>query len=191
MPINWKKDVFTVPNILSLCRLVLIPICLNLYLGASTPEEYLLSAVILGISCVTDALDGMIARRFHMTSNLGKFLDPLADKATQLILTGCLAVRYSVLVPLFALLVTKELIQLIAVTLGLRQGKALPGALPAGKISTTVLFVSLIFLVLVPNAPDRVIRTMALLNGCFLNISLATYIHAYWGRNKRAQDFRP
>lgn len=191
MPINWKKDVFTVPNLLSLCRLFLIPFCLQLYLEASTPEEYLLAAVLLGISCVTDALDGMIARRFHMTSNLGKILDPLADKATQLILTGCLAVRYSVLVPLFALLVTKELIQLIAVTLELRQGKSLPGALPAGKISTTILFVSLIVLVLVPHAPERMIHGIALINICFLNISLVTYILAYWDRNSQAQDFRP
>lgn len=191
MLINWKKEVLTVPNLLSLSRLFLIPVCLQLYLRAATPDAYLLAAVILGISCLTDALDGMIARRFNMTSNLGKVLDPLADKATQLILTGFLAVRYPVLIPLFALLVMKELIQLMAVTAELRQGKPIPGALPAGKVSTAVLFASLIFLVMYPNVPDRLIRIISLLNGCLLNIALVGYIFAYWGRNKSAQDFHP
>lgn len=191
MPINWKKEVFTLPNLLSLCRLSLIPICLQFYLMATNRQEYFLAALILAASCLTDALDGMIARRFHMISNLGKFLDPLADKLTQLTITGCLAARYIVLVPLFVLLLMKELFQLIMATVYLRQGKALPGALPAGKVSTAVLFVSLILLVMLPDMPGRMVQILALINGCFLNISLVCYLFAYWGRNKQVQDFQP
>ena len=85
----------------------------------------------------------------------------------------------------------KELFQVIMAAIYLRQGKALPGALPAGKVSTAVLFVSLIFLVMLPDMPDRMVQILALVNGCFLNVSLVCYLFAYWGRNKQVQDFQP
>ena len=73
-----KKDIITIPNLLSLLRLGLIPFYTSLYLHGNIP----LASILLAISCMTDLLDGFIARRFHMISDLGKFLDPLADKIT-------------------------------------------------------------------------------------------------------------
>ena len=78
--INWKREICTIPNLLSLFRLTLIPVYLNLYLNAQTTRDYTMSAVILGVSCMTDLVDGKIARRYNMISNVGKVLDPLADK---------------------------------------------------------------------------------------------------------------
>lgn len=77
---NWKKEIFTIPNLLSLFRLLLIPVYVTIYLNATTMEHYFLSAAILAVSCLTDMIDGKIARKFHMISNLGKILDPVADK---------------------------------------------------------------------------------------------------------------
>lgn len=79
---DWKKDVFTIPNLLSLFRLVLIPVYVAIYLNAQELWEYFLAAAILAVSCLTDMIDGKIARHYNMISTLGKILDPIADKAT-------------------------------------------------------------------------------------------------------------
>ena len=73
---NWKKELFTVPNLLSLLRLVLLPV----YLGAYLRSKYLTAGGILLLSCLTDLLDGFLARKLHQVTDLGKVLDPLADK---------------------------------------------------------------------------------------------------------------
>ena len=87
---NWKKEIYTIPNLLSLFRLVLIPVYASLYLSATEQYQYVLAGVILAVSCLTDMIDGKIARKFNMITPLGKILDPLADKLTQLTLTFCL-----------------------------------------------------------------------------------------------------
>ena len=80
---DWKKELLTIPNLLSLFRLVLIPVYVVIYLNAKTTEDYYLAAGILAVSCLTDLIDGKIARHFNMISNVGKILDPFADKVTQ------------------------------------------------------------------------------------------------------------
>ena len=77
---DWKKDIFTIPNMLSLFRLLLIPVYVVIYLKATEPVHYYIAGGILAVSCLTDLVDGKIARKFHMISTLGKILDPLADK---------------------------------------------------------------------------------------------------------------
>ena len=53
---NWKKDLFTIPNLLSLFRLTLIPVYMTIYLEGS----HLLAGIILALSCLTDLLDGWV-----------------------------------------------------------------------------------------------------------------------------------
>ena len=109
---DFKKEICTVPNLLTLLRLALIPVYTSIYRNAGTSEEYALAAGILAFSCLTDFLDGLIARRFHMITMLGKFLDPLADKLTQLSLLCSLSAHYSLvqsLIPLFLIKLSKRL----------------------------------------------------------------------------------
>ena len=80
---NWKKDIFTIPNMLSVFRLLLIPVYVAIYLNAQTLTDHLVAGSILAVSCLTDMIDGKIARHFNMISTTGKVLDPLADKLTQ------------------------------------------------------------------------------------------------------------
>ena len=87
---DWKKDLLTIPNFLSLFRLLLIPLYMTIYLNAQNMTDHLIAGGILTVSCLTDAFDGQIARRFNMISTVGKVLDPLADKATQFALILCL-----------------------------------------------------------------------------------------------------
>ena len=90
---NWKKEIFTIPNALSFFRLVLIPVYVFLYMSAKVASDYYMVTAVLTISCLTDFLDGQIARRYNMVSAFGKVLDPIADKATQLSLLLCFSFK--------------------------------------------------------------------------------------------------
>ncbi len=185
---NWKQELFTIPNLLSLFRLVLIPVYAKIYLAASESREYLLAGGIMALSCLTDLMDGKIARHFHQITNLGKILDPLADKLTQFVLTLCLSLKYPALNPVLALFVAKEIFQLVMGIFNLLRGRMLPGALMAGKICTTVLFVSLITLVLFPNLSGALVEAIAMVDGIFLVVSFVHYFLAYFGRETKVQN---
>ena len=185
---NWKKEIFTIPNMLSLFRLVLIPVYVVINLNAATAMEYILAGSILAASCLTDMIDGQIARHFNMISTVGKVLDPVADKATQFTLTLCLSLKYPALRFVLVLFVAKEAFQLIAMIVSYLHGKALPGALLPGKVCTVVLFVSLIAMVLFPDMNPRLVEAIALVDAVFLGISFLSYIFAYYGKHSKVQD---
>lgn len=185
---DWKKDIFTIPNLLSLFRLVLIPVYMAIYLNARVMADYIIAAVILAISCLTDMVDGKIARKYNMISTVGKILDPLADKATQFTLIICLSIKYPVLWNLVLLFVIKESFQLIAGLITLRKGKMLTGALLTGKICTTVLFVSLTLLILVPDIGATAVNAITIVDAVFMLIAFLDYIRTYFGHSNYVQD---
>ena len=174
---NWKKDLFTIPNLLSLFRLALIPVYMTIYLEG----HYAFAGIVLALSCLTDLLDGWISRRFNMATELGKLLDPLADKTTQLTLALCLSLRYSILEPVALLLVCKEAFQLAAGLYFLRRGKILTHGLAMGKVCTAVLFFSLTALVVFPGLPQDMVELLALMDLAVLSLSFLGYVRAYFG----------
>ena len=181
----FKKDAFTIPNLLSLLRLGLIPVYTSLYLKT---EHTLLAAGILALSCLTDLLDGFIARRFHMISLLGKFLDPLADKATQLSVLLCLTTRYSLVKSLIPLFLGKEMTQCVLAYFHFRRGKMLDGALWTGKIATAVMFLSMVILMINPNLGLGTVNMLVLVNGFFLILALGNYLKAFLGDHPQLCD---
>ena len=185
---NWKKELLTIPNLLSLFRLFLIPVYVALYLKATDLADYCIAAGVLAVSCLTDAIDGKIARHFNMISTLGKILDPFADKVTQFSLVVCLAIRYPVLWILVSLFVIKESFQLIAGFLTLRRGKMLTGALLAGKISTTVLFLSLIVMVLMPNLSPLAVQIITAVDCLVLVVAFFGYARTYYTHSPMIQE---
>lgn len=185
---NWKEELFTIPNLLSLLRIALLPVYVSVYTHAVYAWQYFAAAMIMAVSCLTDAVDGMVARKYNMISTVGKILDPVADKITQFTLTVCLSMKYPVLKPVLYLFVIKEVFQLIAGFLLLKKGKILTGALMPGKVCTAVLFVSLIALVLIPDMDPMVVKTIALIDSVFLTVSFASYIRVYAFRSGLIQD---
>ena len=184
---DWKRDFLTIPNLLSLSRILLIPVYTAIYLQDG-PFSSFRAAGILALSCLTDMFDGMIARRFNMISNVGKLLDPLADKLTQLALIVSLSVRHPVLRGVLILFLTKELFQVSAAYVLFRRGKILPGALMSGKVCTCVLFVSFILLILVPTLPQKIITAIAVADSSFLAFAFIGYFFAFFGQNHQLQN---
>lgn len=188
---DWKKEILTIPNLLSLFRLVLIPVYVILYLNAVTPTDYAVAAAVLAVSCLTDMADGKIARHFNMISTVGKLLDPVADKATQFSLLLCLAIEFPVLWSLMGLFIIKESFQLIAGWIAYRKGRMLKGALMSGKICTTVLFLSLIVMVLCHHSlTPPVIHIVTLIDGLFMLVAFIHYAMTYYKNTSMIQDIR-
>ena len=105
-----KDQVLTIPNLLSVIRLALIPLIVWLYIGK---QEYSAAVAVILISGATDIIDGFIARKFNMVSDLGKILDPVADKLTQATVILCLTVKYRWMRGLIVLFVVKEIIMAV------------------------------------------------------------------------------
>ncbi|HEX5017194.1 MAG TPA: CDP-alcohol phosphatidyltransferase family protein [Actinomycetes bacterium] len=85
-----SHQILTIPNILSMLRLLLIPLFIWLALG---PEEDVWAFLILAVSSITDWLDGVIARRYNMISRFGQLLDPVADRLFVISTIVVLAIR--------------------------------------------------------------------------------------------------
>lgn len=177
---HWKKEIFTIPNLLSLLRLLLIPVYASIYWNAREPHQYVTAATILALSCLTDAVDGWIARKWNMISTVGKILDPLADKLTQLTVTICLSMKYPVLIPLILLLIAKELLQLGGAIVLLRCNTPIPSALTAGKVSTFILFTSLTGLILFPAVPPLYVNIVALIDSVCLIFAFICYYQLFY-----------
>lgn len=182
LPKNWKKEILSIPNLLSLFRLFLIPVYILLYLRAIRTNcitDFYVTAGILAVSSLTDMIDGKIARRFNMVTTVGKALDPIADKLTQLAVIICLCVKYPVLWLLVMLFVVKESYQLIAMLLFMRKGLMLNGAKLSGKISTTVMFTTMILMVLLPSLSHTTVAIITAVNCLVMLVAFIDYAHSY------------
>ena len=182
---DWKREIFSIPNLFSLFRLILIPVYMSIYLTADRPVEFYLAGAVLAVSCITDLVDGKIARHYNMITTVGKILDPLADKATQVTLIICLAIRKPILRILVGLFVIKESFQLIAGFVAIKHGRILKGAQLSGKVCTTVLFISLILMVMFPDLSNTTVTALTIIDFIFLSIAFGDYIVTYYkGGNK-------
>lgn len=158
-----------IPNLLSAFRIVLIPFFVWQMLSGNT----LAAGLILLASGLTDTLDGNLARHFGWVSDLGKVLDPVADKLTQTAVSLCLMIRFPELWFFFAVLIVKDLIMLALGGYLTKGGVKLEGARWFGKVSTVVFYTVMILIVLFPDIPDGLtVALLVLAVGCALAAGL-------------------
>ena len=132
-----KRRVFTIPNLLSLLRLLMVPLFVWTY---TVRQDGLLTALVLALSGLTDILDGQIARRYGMVSDVGKILDPIADKVTQGAMMICLLTRFPAMwVPLILLIVKEAFVGITNLML-IRETRRVDGAEMHGKVTTCFLY---------------------------------------------------
>ena len=163
-----KEDVLTIPNLLSLVRLLLVPVIVWLYCIRGNTSA---AVAVVAVSGLTDLADGYIARRFHQISDLGKILDPVADKLTQVAMIGCLTARYARMGYLLILIVCKEILMGICSILMIRKEKRVNSSKWFGKMNTVVLYTVMILLFLFPTMPE--ITADALILVCMATVTLA------------------
>lgn len=136
-PSKYEKKIITIPNILSFFRICLIPVIVWLY---CIDHGYAWAGYVLILSGITDIVDGYIARHFHMVSNFGKILDPIADKLTQVVMLICLALRFPLMIVPFVLMVVKEMYMSVSGILIIKRTKIVCGAEWHGKVATCFLY---------------------------------------------------
>jgi len=127
------------PNTLTVVRLLLIPVYLYFFLQG----EYILSGVFFSLSGITDFLDGYLARKYNMVTDLGRLLDPLADKLTLISILAVLI--YMDLLPrvITITLLTREVFVLFGSGIMYLMGKDLIEPTWLGKISVFLLYVAI------------------------------------------------
>ncbi len=144
-----RKEIFSIPNLLCYLRILLLPVFAILY---CMKQDVFAAAVVL-LSAATDVTDGIIARKFHMETELGKILDPLADKLTQAVISGCLLFRYPIMWILFSVIIVKESFQGIGGLLLYRKMKSMRSSEWFGKLSTAFFYAVMAYLVLFSPEP--------------------------------------
>ena len=174
-----KKDLWSIPNILCYIRFLLIPVFVVTYIRADEPKQYFQAAAVVFLSGLTDFLDGFIARRFDMVTELGKIIDPLADKLTQASLIFILVVKIKWMFLLLILFVIMQVFLLVAGIVMLKKGTKLNGAKWFGKVSTTVFYATMLVLVAVPTLRIGITNILMMVCGAFLLLSFLMYIKEY------------
>jgi cardiolipin synthase len=131
-----SRRVLTVPNLISLARLVGVPVFLYLFLG---PHAYAVALVVLAVGGSTDWVDGYLARRLHQVSRLGELLDPVADRLY--IFATLVAFTLGRIVPWWfaAALVLRELVLVGSLAVLRRYGYGPPPVHYLGKTATFLL----------------------------------------------------
>ena len=170
-----KKNILTIPNFLSLLRILMIPRILWLYLAEKNPRAA--SAVII-LSGLTDIADGIIARKCNMISDFGKILDPIADKLTQVALIVSISLTYKKMLWLVALFVIKETIVALLGYITMRNTDSINSAKWYGKLSTFVLYASMIVMILFA-LPNWAVTAFIVLCSVVLCLSLVMYTRFY------------
>ena len=170
---RYQHRILTIPNVISLLRIFMIPLFIWLYLGKNDDVG---TAVVLILSGVTDALDGFIARRFHMVSDVGKALDPVADKLTQIAMLFCLVARFPLVLLPLVILVVKEVIDGIMGLMILKKSGEVHSADWHGKVTTALVYAVMILHVLWSEIPKAVSVTLLLLCTGMLLFSFVLYL---------------
>ncbi len=148
------KEVFTVPNILVYIRVLLIPVFVYIYINAKEPRDYYIALAVMVIAFLTDFFDGKIARRFNLVTDLGKILDPIADKMYQFAVALCLMFEFPKMMIVAVVLFVKELIMGLMGLALLDKGGKVFGAKWYGKVCTGIVDISMAYLFLSPLITD-------------------------------------
>ena len=173
-----KKQILTIPNLLSLFRLLLIPVILWLYIGA---QNNWAAIAVIALSGLTDVMDGRIARKYNMVSDFGKIFDPIADKLTQGSLILCLTVTYDWMKWLIVLFIAKECVMAGMGLLVIKQKDSVNSAQWHGKLSTVMLYATMILLIMFPGMPIPLVNALIVACAFVILMSLVLYTKFYTG----------
>lgn len=169
-----KNQNWTIPNLLSVLRILVIAPFAYFFLN----DQLLWAVVMLAFSGLSDLFDGMIARKFNQITELGKMLDPLADKLTQGTIAICLAVKHPLLIPILAIFVLKELGMLIGGCILLKKKKRPCAAKWYGKVATFLFYISAVVIVMMQGVFHLYTTTATIIAYVLLGITAAFMIYA-------------
>lgn len=164
-----------IPNILSALRIVLIPVFVVLIVQ----DRMLAAAAVLLASGLTDLLDGLLARSFGWVSDLGKVLDPAADKLTQITVCVVMIIELHRYWPVFVILLAKDAVMLLLGGGLYKKGVRLEGAKWFGKVATFAFYGVMVVLLFFPAIPQPVVTVLLIAVAALSILSGLLYIPQY------------
>lgn len=158
---NWN----TIPNWLCFVRIALIPVFSVFFIK----EQYIAAFITMIVAALTDVFDGKIARKYNMVSNLGKILDPIADKLSQIAIVIILLVKFwdGPLKYILFLFIFKELLMIIGAAILMSKGMRPVAAEVWGKLATVVFYTFMITIIAI--GPDGALLSIDFFKGLELN----------------------
>ena len=183
-----QNKILTIPNLLSLFRMLLIPVIIWLY---TIKRDYFPAGALLILSGLTDLADGFIARHFNAVSNVGKILDPIADKLTQAAMLFCLVTRFPLMAAPFGVLVMKEIFIGATGLLMIRKTGRVVGADFHGKVATTLLYAMMILHIFwIDITPEVSVITIII---CLISMLFTLFVYGkrnlrvLWGKEELSE----
>ncbi len=171
------KDFISVPNLITYLRFALIPGIIHAY---CTLENGILTVLLVIISGFTDVLDGKIARRYNQVTDVGKALDPVADKLTQVAMMYCLLSKYKLMLPLLIVLIVKEIFLAVTALWETKATSSINSALWHGKVCTAILYAVMIVLLFFTDLPLTIANALIILSAVAMISSTILYgIHRF------------
>ena len=163
-------------------RILLVPVFVIVYLKTcALPSiwERLWPLAVIALSAATDVFDGIVARKTGQVTDLGKILDPVADKAMQFAMMFCVIINYPLVLMLIIIFAAKELISLAFSSYLLAHGKHIGGAMWCGKICTVILYSVMFVFVVLPDIKHPIDTIMICISGAFMLLAFIVYISSY------------
>lgn len=176
---NKYNNVFTIPNILSFIRIFIVPLIVYIYLFLNINW---LVGILLLISGITDLIDGYIARHFNQISDLGKILDPIADKLTLLSILCCSIYEKNILIILLSAELFKDLLVAISSYIRIRSTKKVYSASWYGKLATAMCYCMIILYMFMYNLIPITFTIIIIIIS--LIISILGFLYAIDNMNK-------
>ena len=172
-----------IPNAISLFRIALVPLFTALYLKGHCAA----AMAVLLLSGLSDILDGAIARRMNMVTDLGKVLDPVADKLIQTAMMLCaLKVSAAVWWLLAAHLIRESVLSLLGLHV-IRVSGRVNSARWYGKACTALIYTVMIAVLAFPSLPQKIVQGMVLFCAAAVGACLLLYAGGYMSCLKRAR----
>ena len=162
----------SIPNMISIGRIFLVPVFALLY----TQGKVMAAMGVLLLSAASDVLDGAIARHFHMETELGRALDPVADKLIQAAMMLCALWRTPSVWLLLGLHILRELCLGIMSLYVLRITGHVYSAKWYGKLCTACVYAVMIAALAFPQIPGRIIDLGVIVCGVLMALCLLGYI---------------
>ena len=190
-----NKKIFTIPNLLSFIRIILVPIIVVLYLK----KHMVAATVLVVVSGASDMLDGFIARTFNQVSDLGKLLDPIADKLTMLAVVFLVAIHHLPMRVMLYVMMAQEGIMLLGALVLFKTGARTCQSKLFGKLATAALYVTIFTVMLTdvigfvsggaPILSEKCLWIMAAVCCALMIAALIQYIVIFILMNQGKYDF--
>ena len=177
-----------IPNILSVIRLILVGVFIYTYYKVS---RYTALAVFI-IAGTTDVVDGILARKFNWITNVGKILDPIADKSMQCTVLLCMSIGESPLIPwwLAAFFIAKEVTMGLGALFLFKKRDTVVSSRWFGKLAVCIFYACIfIIIILAPSDPtDPIVLILSAITVLSAILAFVSYTVNYFKKTKKPKE---